>query len=43
MSLEHVKKPEVAAGFYQRALDNYDMGLATFSRSVVEQRLGVLQ
>ncbi len=43
VSLEHIQKPEVAADFYRRALENYDMGLATFSRSIVEQRLGVLQ
>ncbi len=43
VSLEHIQKPDVAADFYRRALENYDMGLATFSRSIVEQRLGVLQ
>ena len=43
VSLEHIAKPDVAAAFYQRALDNFEMGLATFSRETVEQRLGVLQ
>jgi hypothetical protein len=28
--------------YYQRALENFDNGLATFSREVVDQRLEML-
>ncbi len=43
VSLEHIAKPEVAIAYYQRALDNFDKGLATFSRDVVDQRLATLR
>ena len=43
VSLEHISKPKVAIGFYQRALDNFEYGLAIFSKNVVDQRLEVLR
>lgn len=43
VSLEHIAKPRVAITYYQRALDNYEMSLATFSRDVVNQRLELLR
>jgi tetratricopeptide (TPR) repeat protein len=42
VSLEHISQPRSAATYYQRALDNFGNGLATFSREVVAQRLEVL-
>ena len=42
VSLEHIAKPRVALSYYQRALDNFDNGLAMFSRDVVDQRLETL-
>ena len=42
VSLEHIAKPRVALSYYQRALDNFDNGLAMFSRDVVDQRLEML-
>ena len=42
VSLEHISQPASAATYYQRALDNFDKGLATFSRELVNQRLSVL-
>ena len=42
VSLEHISQPGSAVTYYQRALDNYQSGLATFSRDVVDQRLNVL-
>jgi len=43
VSLEHISKPKVAITYYQRALDNFEKGLATFSRNVVDQRLEILR
>ncbi len=43
VSLEHIAKPEVAIAYYQRALENFDKGLATFSKDVVDQRLETLK
>lgn len=43
VSLEHIAKPKVAIDYYQRALDNFKKGLATFSRDVVDQRLEILR
>ncbi len=43
VSLEHIAKPKVAIAYYQRALENFDKGLATFSREVVDQRLETLR
>jgi tetratricopeptide (TPR) repeat protein len=43
VSLEHISKPKVAITYYQRALDNFKKGLATFSRDVVDQRLEILR
>ena len=43
VSLEHIEKPDVAIRYYQRALDNYNNGLATFNRDVVDQRLEMLR
>ncbi len=43
VSLEHIAKPEVAIAYYQRALENFDKGLATFSKEVVDQRLETLR
>jgi tetratricopeptide (TPR) repeat protein len=42
VSLEHISQPRSAITYYQRALENFDKGLATFSREVVGQRLEVL-
>lgn len=42
VSLEHIKQPQAAMTYYQRALANMGNGLATFSRDVVNQRLEVL-
>jgi tetratricopeptide (TPR) repeat protein len=42
VSLEHIAQPMAAVGYYQRALDNIDNGLATFSREVVSQRMETL-
>ena len=42
ISLEHISQPASAATFYQRALDNFENGLATFNRDIVSQRLEVL-
>ncbi|MEE8366255.1 MAG: tetratricopeptide repeat protein [Gammaproteobacteria bacterium] len=43
VSLEHIEKPEVAIAYYERALDNFNNGLATFNRDVVDQRLEKLK
>ncbi|MEM7564868.1 MAG: tetratricopeptide repeat protein [Pseudomonadota bacterium] len=43
VSLEHIAKPKVAMSYYQRALDNFGNGLATFNRDVVDQRLEMLE
>jgi tetratricopeptide (TPR) repeat protein len=43
VSLEHISKPEVAITYYQLALINFNNGLATFKKSVVEQRLEILK
>ena len=42
VSLEHINQPKVAILYYQRALDNFSNGLATFNRDVVDQRLEML-
>jgi len=42
VSLEHIAQPVAAVAYYQRALDNIDNGLATFSREVVSQRMETL-
>lgn len=42
VSLEHISQPVSARTYYQRALDNFNNGLATFNREVVHQRLEVL-
>ncbi len=42
VSLEHIAKPSAAVAYYRRALDNFDKGLATFSKEVVDQRLETL-
>ncbi len=42
VSLEHISQPRAAMSYYQRALENFDNGLATFSREVVDQRLETL-
>ncbi len=43
VSLEHISKPRVAITYYQRALDNFTNGMATFSKDVVNQRLEILK
>jgi tetratricopeptide (TPR) repeat protein len=42
VSLEHIAQPLAAVGYYQRALDNIDNGLATFNREIVSQRMETL-
>jgi Tfp pilus assembly protein PilF len=42
ISLEHISQPGSAISYYQRALENFENGLATFSRDVVDQRLELL-
>ena len=42
VSLEHIAQPVAAVSYYQRALDNVNNGLATFSREIVSQRMEVL-
>ena len=42
VSLEHISQPRAAMSYYQRALENIDNGLATFSKEVVNQRLEML-
>jgi len=42
VSLEHISQPGAAISYYRRALDNFNNGLATFSREVVDQRLEML-
>jgi len=39
VSLEHISQPRAAVSYYRRALENYNKGLATFSRDVVDRRL----
>ena len=43
VSLEHISKPKSAITYYQRALINFNNGLATFKKSVVEKRLEILK
>jgi len=43
VSLEHISQPVAAISYYQRALDNFNNGLATFNRDVVDQRLEMLR
>jgi tetratricopeptide (TPR) repeat protein len=43
VSLEHISKPKVAITYYQRALVNFNNGLATFSQAVVDQRVEMLK
>jgi Tfp pilus assembly protein PilF len=42
VSLEHIAQPVAAIAYYQRALDNINNGVATFSREVVSQRIETL-
>jgi len=42
VSLEHISQPRAAISYYRRALNNFNNGLATFSREVVDQRLELL-
>lgn len=42
VSLEHLQQPETAITFYQRALDNRNNALVTFSDELVAQRIEVL-
>jgi tetratricopeptide (TPR) repeat protein len=42
VSLEHIAQPQSAITYYQRALENFTNGLATFNRDVVNQRLEIL-
>ncbi|MDH3547468.1 MAG: tetratricopeptide repeat protein, partial [Gammaproteobacteria bacterium] len=42
VSLEHIAQPGAAISYYRRALENFDNGLAKFSREVVDQRLEIL-
>jgi len=39
VSLEHISQPVAAISYYRRALENYNKGLATFSRDAVDRRL----
>lgn len=39
VSLEHISQPSAAVSYYRRALENYNKGLATFNRDVVDRRL----
>ena len=39
VSLEHISQPQAAVSYYRRALENYNKGLATFSRDAVGRRL----
>jgi tetratricopeptide (TPR) repeat protein len=43
VSLEHISQPRAAISYYRRALENYNKGLATFSRDVVDRRLEILE
>ena len=43
VSLEHISQPKVAISYYRRALENYNNGLATFNREVVDRRLEILE
>ncbi|MCP4470283.1 MAG: tetratricopeptide repeat protein [Gammaproteobacteria bacterium] len=42
VSLEHISQPGSAITYYRRALENFENGLATFNRDVVDQRLQLL-
>ena len=43
ISLEHIAKPKVAIAYYEKALNNYGNGLATFNRDIVDARLEILK
>ncbi len=43
VSLEHIAKPKVAIAYYEKALNNYSNGLATFNRDIVDARLEILK
>jgi len=43
VSLEHISQPTSAVTYYRRALDNFGIGLATFDRDIVMQRLERLE
>ena len=43
VSLEHIAKPKVAITYYERALSNFNKGLATFDRELVDTRLEMLR
>ena len=36
VSLEHISRPKVAIAYYEKALSNYNNGLATFNRDIVD-------
>ncbi len=42
VSLEHISQPASAITYYRRALANFDNGLATFNKDVVDKRLELL-
>jgi len=42
VSLEHISQPGAAIPYYRRALANFENGLATFNRELVDQRLEIL-
>lgn len=43
VSLEHISRPKVAIAYYEKALSNYNNGLATFNRDIVDARLEMLK
>lgn len=43
VSLEHIAKPKVAITYYERAISNFENGLATFNRDVVDNRIEMLR
>jgi len=43
VSLEHIAQPGVAIIYYERALNNFTNGLATFNRDIVDARLEMLR
>ena len=43
VSLEHIARPKVAIAYYEKALNNYNNGLATFNRDIVDARLEILK
>ncbi|MCP4490767.1 MAG: tetratricopeptide repeat protein [Gammaproteobacteria bacterium] len=43
ISLEHIAKPKVAIAYYEKALVNFENGLATFNKDVVGRRIETLR